>query len=186
MLAGERADEARGHSVARCEAVDGGWLFHATEVLVAADEVLACCFRVRLDDRWQTVTADVTAVAAAGELTLALVADESRRWTVDGVHRPDLDGCIDVDVAATPLTNTVPIRRLDGLGVGQPVTSPVAWVDVPGLGVTQVEQTYERLPDRDGLAAWRYSDPNHGSFTLTVDDDGLVVDYEGFARRVRG
>ncbi|MGL5863957.1 MAG: putative glycolipid-binding domain-containing protein, partial [Phycicoccus sp.] len=47
------------------------------------------------------------------------------------------------------------------------------------------EQTYERRPDRDGLAAWRYSDPQHGAFELTVDDGGLVVDYAGFARRVR-
>ena len=97
---------------------------------------------------------------------------------------PDLDGCVDVDIAATPLTNTFPIRRLAHLAVGEAATSAVAWVDVPALDVTRVEQTYERLPDRDGLAAWRYSDPLHGAFVLTVDDEGLVVDYEGFARRI--
>jgi hypothetical protein len=36
----------------------------------------------------------------------------------------------------------------------------------------------------DGLARWRYSDPLHGAFVLSVDTDGLVVDYEGFARRI--
>ena len=97
-----------------------------------------------------------------------------RTWTVD----------VDVDVAATPLTNTFPIRRLAHLAVGRSVTSTVAWVDVPALGVTRVEQTYQRLEDRDELAAWRYSDPTHGGFVLTVDTGGLVVDYEGFARRI--
>ncbi len=108
------------------------------------------------------------------------------RVLVDGVHRPDLDGCLDVDIAATPLTNTFPIRRLARLSVGQVATSPVAWVDVPGLGTTRVDQTYRRLTPVDGRDAWEYGDPLHGAFTLTVDDDGLVVDYECFARRVHG
>jgi hypothetical protein len=68
--------------------------------------------------------------------------------------------------------------------VGGAVTSPVAWIDVPALKVTRVDQTYERLEDRSGLARWRYSDPQHGPFVLTVDDDAIVVDYEGFARRI--
>lgn len=62
------------------------------------------------------------------------------------------------------------------------MTSPVAWVDVPELGVTRVEQTYRRL----GPLRWAYADPAHGAFELTVDDDGLVVDYTGFATRVAG
>jgi len=104
-------------------------------------------------------------VTATGRST----GPRGRTWTVD----------VDVDVAATPLTNTFPIRRLAHLAVGRSVTSTVAWVDVPALGVTRVEQTYQRLEDRDELAAWRYSDPTHGGFVLTVDTEGLVVDYEG-------
>jgi hypothetical protein len=74
--------------------------------------------------------------------------------------------------------------HLAGLqGAGQ-VTTPTAWVGVPDLGVTRVDQTYRRLPDVDGLEAWEYGDPQHGPFRRTVDTDGLVVTYEGFARRV--
>lgn len=185
VVAWERADESRGHSLGRIERTGSGWLAHGTEVLIGAD-TLACSFRVVLDDDWVTVTVDATAVSAAGETSVVLVADEERRWTVDGVPRPDLDGCVDVDVAATPLTNTFPIRRLAAIDQGRPTTSPVAWVDVPRLGVTRVDQTYERLADGDGRAAWRYSDPTHGAFTPTVDEDGVVVDYEGFARRITG
>jgi uncharacterized protein len=185
MLAWERDDEWAGHSAARWEAVDDGWLFHGTEVLVG-DEVLTCSFEVRLDPAWRTLGVEARSVSAAGQRSLSLAADRQRRWTVDGVRRADLDGCVDVDVAATPLTNTFPIRRLADQPAGVPTTSPVAWVEVPSLFVTRVEQTYERLPDRDGLAAWRYSDPTHGAFELTVDGEGLVVVYEGFARRVTG
>ena len=142
--------------------------------------MLSCSFRVELDDAWATRAVEVTTVSADGERRLAPSADDDRRWSRDGERAPDLDGC--VDVAATPLTDTFPIRRLASLGVGEAVTSPVAWVDVPALGVTRVEQIHRRL-DR---LRWEYSDDAHSAVVLTVDDDGLVVDHEGFATRVAG
>lgn len=185
MAAWERDDEAVGHSVARWEELADGYLFHGTEVLVDQTAVLSCSFSVRLDRDWVTRSVAVSAVSSSGAREHSLMADDDRLWTVDGAHRPDLDGCIDVDVAATPLTNTFPVRRLAALPVGEAVTTAIAWIDVPSLEVHRVDQTYERLPDRDGLAVWRYSDPTHGAFVLTVDEDGLVIDYEGFARRLR-
>lgn len=184
LLSWVRTDDAAGHSMARVERLPGGWRFHGAEVIAGSSDVLSCSFTVELDDAWLTSAAVVRAVAGAGERELVLAADADRRWCVDGAGRPDLDGCIDVDVAATPLTNTFPIRRLEDLGVGEEVTTPVAWVDVPALSVHRVDQTYRRLPDVDGLAAWEYRDDAHGRFGLQVDDDGLVVAYEGFARRV--
>jgi uncharacterized protein len=182
LAAWERTDESRGLSLARWQGSSEGWVFHGSEVLVGAD-VLSCSFRVDLNPDWTTRSVDVVAIANAGETRRRLEAQD-REWTVDGTLRPDLGGCIDVDIAATPLTNTFPIRRLATLAVGQYVTFPVAWVDVPALKVSRVDQTYERLEDRSRLARWRYSDPQHGAFVLTVDDDAIVVDYEGFARRI--
>ncbi len=185
MVAWERADESGGFSVARRERLeppDAGWLFHGSEVLVG-EQTLSCTFCVVVGPDWVTRRVQIRSVSTVGEAQRRLEASDGH-WTVDGAARPDLDGCVDVDVAATPLTNTFPIRRLAHLAVGRSVTSAVAWVDVPALGVTRVEQTYERLEDRDELAAWRYSDPTHGGFVLTVDTGGLVVDYEGFAQRI--
>ena len=50
--------------------------------------------------------------------------------------------------------------------------------------MSRVDQTCRRLPDVDGLEAWEYGDPQHGPLLVTVDTDGLVVTYEGFAGRV--
>lgn len=184
LVAWQRMDESSGSSMARVERTPTGWRCHGAEVLAGPRELLSCWFRVDLDAGWVTRDAVVGAVGPDGERTVLLSADEHRRWQVDGEHDPGLDGCVDVDVAATPLTNTFPLRRLRGLDVGGEVTTPIAWVEVPSLRVTRVEQTYRRLPDANGLGAWVYSDPTHGAFRLTVDDDGLVVNYEGFARRV--
>lgn len=180
LVAWRRADESTGHSVARLSATTGGWSAHGSEVLASGPEALACFFAIDLDDRWQTVSVRVDAFDDPGDRSLLLTADPDRRWHRDGQRLPDLDGCIDVDVAATPLTNTFPIRRLADLPVGEASTSPVAWVEVPSLRVLRVDQTYRRLDER----RWEYSDPTHGSFVLDVDDEGLVTDYEGFARRV--
>lgn len=181
LVAWERADEGRGHSMARMEELPDGWLFHGTEVLIEPATTLSYGFRILLDTEGQTREVDVASVSAAGEVRLSLRVDDERRWWRNGEHDPELDGCLDVDVAATPLTNTFPIRRYEALAVGESVTTAIAWVDVPSLEVSRVDQTYRRL-ERD---RWHYGDPTHGGFDLTVDGDGLVVDYEGFAVRIR-
>jgi hypothetical protein len=151
-------------------------------VLAGEEAMMSCSFRVELDDAWATRQVEVQSVSADGERRLVLSTDDDHRWRRGGERAPDLDGCVDVDIAATPLTNTFPIRRLAALAVGAAVTSPVAWIDVPALAVSRVEQTYRRL----GAVRWEYGDRAHGAFVLTVDDDGLVVDYTGFATRVAG
>ena len=73
-------------------------------------------YTIALDPGW--VVRWVT-VAPVGRRPLILEADGKGNWT-DGVGNrlAALAGCIDVDLAATPFTNTIPIRRL-GLGQGE-------------------------------------------------------------------
>jgi uncharacterized protein len=180
MLGWRRVDEGQGHSMARVERLEAGWLCYAAEVLIEPQETTACSFTIRLDQHWVTRDVEVNAVSKEGQRRLSLRADEAMDWWRDGDPLPDLSGCVDIDIAAAPLTNTFPIRRLDSLAVTEQRTLPVAWVDVPTLQVTRVEQTYRRL----GRDRWEYSDPTHGSFQLSVDDHGFVIDYEGLASRV--
>lgn len=182
----ERLPPSAGHSLGRLARDGEGWLAHGAEVLLDGGDPVACHFEVRLDEAWRTRAVSVRAVSS-GVTGLVAHVDPGRRWWVDDVERPDLRGCVDVDVAATPLTNTFPVRRLHELAPGTEVTTPVAWVDVPALDVRRVDQTYRRLgpPGSDDVDAWEYRDPLHGAFRLTVDRDGLVIDYEGFARRLR-
>jgi hypothetical protein len=180
MLGWRRIDKARGHGMARVERLETGWLCYAAEVLIEPHETSACSFTVQLDQYWATREVEVNAVSRQGLERLSLTTDETQDWWRDSHPVPALKGCVDVDIAATPLTNTFPIRRLASLAVAEQRTMPVAWVDVPTLQVTRVEQTYRRLaPDR-----WEYSDPAHGAFELSVDHQGFVVDYEGLASRV--
>ena len=149
-------------------------------MVVDGPDAGACTFVVHLDGDWRTEHVEVSAFGPGGAVSLVLHADAERRWHRDGEPAPDLEGCVDVDVSATVLTNTFAIRRLADLPVGGSATTPVAWVEVPGLRVHRVEQTYRRLDER----RWEYSDPTYGAFEIEVDDDGLVVEYAGLATRV--
>lgn len=182
MYAWERADESAGHSVARVSAIEHGRRYQGSEVLATPDAT-SCTFTVDVTAESRPRRAIVRAFSAVGSRVVELESD-GWRWHVDGRHRPELDGVTDVDVAATPLTNAIPIRRLAHLRVGEEAVMDVVWIDVPSLQVHRVQQTYTRLEQRDGLEAWRYEDRDHGAFELTVDGDCIVVDYEGFATRV--
>ncbi|GAA5513428.1 hypothetical protein Dcar01_02163 [Deinococcus carri] len=113
---------------------------------------------------------------------LTLCRDAAGRWTDGaGQPRPELGGCTDVDVQATPLTNTLPIRRL-GLEVGEHAVIRAAWVGVPSLEVRAVRQRYTRLAPR----LYRYENLESGfAAKVEVDGAGLVKYYpEAFERLV--
>jgi hypothetical protein len=175
---------------------------HARGTMLAAEPLPHTCrYELYTDDTWATARLEVTAegpgfvrqtrlehaagrwrvtATEQGDLDAALLAAGQSRAAVPGMEDPDrLMPAVDVDLAYSPLTNTLPIRRLNLLGkVGFTTTIAVAWVLVPSLEVTAGEQTYTVLAE-DQI---RYSS---GSFTadLTVDASGYVVHYPGLADR---
>jgi hypothetical protein len=128
----------------------------------------------------------VRAVNADGERQVTLNRSEEGFWLVDhgqGAERTSFDGAVDVDVAACVLFNAIPVRRLGLHRQAGEHDLPVVYVRLPDLTVQVVRQTYRGSPMVAGppVVSFRQDD-----FTadLTVDDDGLVVDYPGLARRV--
>lgn len=131
-------------------------------------------------------------IADAGWLFRSLtvtVQDRSLRvhydgtaWVVDGRARPDLETAREVDIAVTPLSNTLPIRRLE-LEVGQGVDITTAYVSVPELTVVSDPQRYTRLSSNE----YRYESLD-SDFTriISVDQHGLVLRYPGlFVRNIQ-
>jgi len=106
----------------------------------------------------------------------------------DGEPVPALDGCIDVDISATPFTNTLPIRRL-GLKPGEAANLKVAYLAIPEMRVEPARQRYTCLErdDQGGLYRYESLDGEFAGFTadLPVDAGGLVLDYPGLFRRAR-
>src|SRR5262249_43049431 len=84
----------------------------------------------------------------AGTRETSLQRDGTTHWLVDGALAPHLDGCLDVDLESSALTNSLPIRRL-GLSIGAPAAAPAAYVRAPHLAVARLDQASTRIPDDD-------------------------------------
>ena len=80
-------------------------------------------YRLVLDELGRTRSARVNTRTAAGPAELLLESDGDGRWTIDGKQSPHLDGCFDVDLESSALTNALPVRRLH-LEVGQGAKLP--------------------------------------------------------------
>jgi hypothetical protein len=115
------------------------------------------------------------------EPDLWLGADGTGRWgEMNGAHRHDLAGCSDVDMAVTPFTSSVLIRRL-ALEVGDSAEVTTALVDVETLGVVPRALRFERLTAR----RFRRTVLDDGKTTeFDVDEYGLVHDHPDEFRRL--
>jgi hypothetical protein len=157
----------------------------------------------RLDYTLETVVGYVTSrlwVTSRGEgwrRTLDLRRDASGVWTavaeetgrVDlpraGGDPATLTGALDCDLGLSPVTNLMPILRHDLLAGGDPIEQTMAWVSVPDLSVRADGQRYSSIGTAsDRVVRYEASD---GTFTadITLDVDGLVIDYPGIATRLQ-
>jgi uncharacterized protein len=82
-------------------------------------------------------------------------------WLVDGKPTRRLDGCLDVDLEASAMTNALPVRWL-GLLVAAASAAPAAYVRAAGLAVDRLEQTYARATDEAACQRYDYSAPAFG------------------------
>jgi hypothetical protein len=106
-----------------------------------------------------------------GTLALALVGERSVEL--------ELGDADFFDLGWSPLFNSLPVFRDGLLRGGSPRDYVMRWVDVPSLEVSASEQRYEPL----GGGAVRF---RAGTFTADIrfDEDGLVLEYPGIARRL--
>lgn len=111
---------------------------------------------------------------------LGIESDAASRWKLNGVSKHDVTGCIDIDLAFTPATNLIALRRL-ALKVGQRADAPAAYLQFPELKLVRLPQRYVRI----GRTEYAYESPTAGySGTLKVLRGGVVSRYPGLFERV--
>jgi len=165
---------------------------------ICADPIpYACRYELVTDPEWVSTRFEAT-VEGAGWLRTVRMERAAGRWRVTTAEQGNLESLVpsapfpgseepsrlvdalDVDLYDSPLTNTLPIRRLGLLkqppGTTRKVTA--AWILLPSLAVLPLEQTYTVLAP----GKVRYTS---GDFTvdIDIDGDGFVTYYPGLARR---
>lgn len=140
-------------------------------------------YRLRWSDGGLLQQAELEASKGTQVRSLSLQADGHGRWRgAMSHHLSHLDGCIDIDIWPTPLTNSFPIWR-SRLKIGQRQEFRMAWVSAPDLTVVARQQAYTRLEER--LYLFESLDGTGFKATLPVDEDGLVIDYPELFSRVK-
>jgi hypothetical protein len=141
-------------------------------------------YEITCDSHWNVKQLEVVHLNG-NHKSIMLQADGKGHWTTpagDPVHL--LDGCIDVDISATPFTNTLPIRRLT-LKPGQSAELLVVYILIPELELMTDRQRYTCLSVTNSGGLYRYESMNSDfSAELPVDSDGLVFDYPGLFKSI--
>jgi hypothetical protein len=152
-----------------------------TIVAIQDEAPLEVHYRIQRDADWRTRAVSIEQRLGLQHSSLSLVVDTGGTWRDQRGDLIDtLAGCLDVDLELTPITNSLPVNRLN-LAVGQVEEIVVAWIRFPSLEIVRASQSYERLAERK----YRYRSLGSG-FTAEIDVDeiGLTVRYEGIWERV--
>ena len=166
-----------GREDARVDRTAAGWRLTGELDVEEAGVTARLRYRIDCGPDWRTRAALIEGQANGRPIRFELAVDGDGRWMLDGTSVPAVDGAVDLDLAFTPATNMLAIRRLD-LAVGESAVVRSAWLRFPELRLEPLEQCYTR----ESRETFRYRALVDGQpFTARLDTDpfGRVVLYEG-------
>jgi hypothetical protein len=135
-------------------------------------------YEIECDPLWGTRRVASTCSTGSTTGSIDCSVEASGVWRSSGEELPTLHRCIDIDLAVTPATNTLPIRRLH-LEVGQSAEVTAAWLKFPDLTLELLPQRYTRIDSH----RYGYQSATGFSAELLVDDLGLITSYpDGWER----
>lgn len=145
---------------------------------------VTCEYHFDLDHDWRTRTFTLSQNQAGEDRALRIERVNGDHWNVDGLERPDLSGCLDLDLTVSPFTNTLAIRQLK-LAPNEAKEMNAVYVKIPQLEVVSARQRYQRLDPAEPPRRFLYSGLDTGFIQeITVDENALVESYPRFAERI--
>lgn len=185
------SDDPAGPGLESARVVLGDTGFRAVGRMVRTtdDGVFTASYRLVVGSSGGVERLVVDAAGEDRERQLTITRNDEGVWLADdgsGAARIDAGEALDLDLAYSPVFNALPIRRLGLHREKAEHTVPMVFVALPEATVEVTEQTYRTVrtgaggePAVVGFAAGEFA------AEITVDDDGMVLDYPGIARRVR-
>lgn len=177
-----KSEEAPGFEHVRIDPGHPEWtVFDSMFVREHDGQIRRGGYTLIVDKAWRTLELRIMVEQAPGSMVAQhLLASGDGSWKdADSNPIPALDGCIDVDIQWSPLTNTLPLRRLD-IQAGESENIKVAYVSLPDFGTRLMEQTYSRIDPGTVRYQSRAGTSVHD---LRIDDEGYVIDYPGLFHR---
>ncbi|MCA2318480.1 putative glycolipid-binding domain-containing protein [Mycobacterium intracellulare] len=148
-----------------------------------ANPAFGAYYDLLTDETGATKRLGMTVTLAERERVFSFARDEENMWLVtdhQGEHRAAYNGALDVDVEFSPFFNALPIRRLGLHEQAASVTLPVVYVNVPEMSIIADTVSYSSAGIRGEI---KVHTPIADT-TVSVDDEGFIVDYPGLAERI--
>lgn len=135
-------------------------------------------YHLELDESWTTKR---IAINSGDGNELKLTSSGEGQWfDQDGNLLDALTGAIDVDISATPFSNSLPINR-ESWHEGQTREFEMVYIAVPSLELRKMKQSYTCVKSSHPRT-FRYQSENFESL-IEVDNDGFVLHYPGLFTR---
>jgi uncharacterized protein len=140
-------------------------------------------YGIQLDQRWRTRRVRITSQSTLGAMEQYAESDGEGHWQIEGQDAAQLEGCLDIDLEASAMTNALPVHRLC-LEPGENASAPAAYVRLANRGIERLDQSYTREDDQDDRLTFDYQAPAFDfRCRLVYDRAGLVLEYPGIAMR---
>lgn len=150
-----------------------GWEISSVIIGQYEGKVYKVEYVIRTDHLWHTLFFSIKSRHSNQQQNISLISDGKGHWSSGEEILDKYEGCIDIDIPLTPLTNTLPINRLK-LKNEQEKEIRVIYLDLLENKITPVKQKYSRISD----SKYHYENvPNDFEADIEVDAEGLVVDY---------
>lgn len=165
------------HSAENCLVDAGLYEVNIQSVIVGVHQghLFQVRYTIRLNAFWRVKQCDIALRYRNKIKQLELIREDNDTWLMNGDAAPEFNGCTDLDLPLTPFTNSLPINRLK-LKAGQEKLVDVVYVDLLEDEIKPVRQLYRHV----SKGVYHYENvPNDFEADITVDDDGLVLDYPG-------
>ena len=168
--------DVAGHEYARVFSENSKRFLEGAAIFIFEKQFCRLDYLIECDSAWQTFSAKISGFVGEKNIEIEISVDAEKRWTINGEETAMAAGCTDIDLNFSPVTNTLPIRRLN-LEIGEMANVRAAWLRFPNFNLEPLEQIYERT----GENKYRYESAG-GAFRTEIetDDFGLVTNYPDF------
>lgn len=165
-----------GHEFARVFSEGSKHFLEGTAIFVDEKKFCKLDYKIECDEEWKTLNAKVSGFVGDEKIEVEIAAKPDGIWTMNGEEISAVRNCTDVDLNFSPVTNTLPIRRLN-LQSGEKREVRAAWLRFPSFNLELLEQIYERISENK----YAYESAG-GAFRVEIetDESGLATRYGNF------
>lgn len=165
-----------GHESARVYGDDAGWYLDGAAVFLYDGQPCRLEYLVECDSDWQTAFVSVDGWVGETPVEIEIYTTQGDVWHLNDEEVAAVEGCIDIDLNFSPVTNLLPLRRLN-LAIGESKTLRAAWLRFPSFELESLDQIYTRI---DNATIGYESGGGRFAAELKVNEFGLVTEYRDY------